>query len=182
MTIPTVLTLIRLVASLSVVPLFFPLLLTTPTIGARYLAGCIFLLISLTDYFDGYCARRFAQTSLIGAALDLVADKCLLLSTLVVLLAVHKINYLWVLLFLFREFLICGMRQMAVENGFKVGVSSWGKLKTFLLTGALFSVIISSGDDWVGWLAIALMMSALLCSYYSAIDYGMVFLRRYHKA
>ncbi len=93
------------------------------------LAG-LFGLFSITDFFDGYLARRYAQVSSFGRFLDPIADKFLIFSTLVALLAINKIFFVWVLILIGREFFVLGLRQMALENNLSIHVSWFGKIKT----------------------------------------------------
>jgi CDP-diacylglycerol--glycerol-3-phosphate 3-phosphatidyltransferase len=90
----------------------------------------VFVLLAATDFFDGFCARRYKLTSTMGALLDPIADKFLLCAVLITLVATQKIYFLWALIFLLREFTIMGVRSMALEYGFSVPVSWAGKIKT----------------------------------------------------
>ena len=94
------------------------------------LLALVFILFSLTDFFDGYLARRFNQESLLGKILDPIAAKCLLYSTLIGLVVIGRIHFIWVVIFIGREFFLMGLRLIALENGLRLDVSSLAKIKT----------------------------------------------------
>lgn len=127
---PTFLTLTRLILSPIILPLFLVYLLPLNSIWINGLLALLFVSFSLTDFFDGYLARRMRQETAMGRALDPLADKFLVFSVLVALLAVHKIYFYWVIIFIGREFFVMGLRQIALEKGMMVHVAWLGKLKT----------------------------------------------------
>lgn len=128
--VPNLLTIIRLIGS----PIFLPLLIVYLLPYNLFWLNCIvavfFCFFALTDFFDGYLARKFNQETMLGKVLDPIADKFLLYATLVALLAAHKIFFYWVILFIGREFFMMGLRHIALENNFSVPVSLFGKIKT----------------------------------------------------
>lgn len=129
-TFPTYLTLARLCAAPLLLPPLFVLLLPLDYAWVNYLLAVLFLLFSLTDFFDGFIARRYKQESSLGSLLDPIADKFLLHSSLIGLLAAGKISFFWVLLFLCRDLCMMGLRQIAAEKRFSIPVSRWGKVRT----------------------------------------------------
>lgn len=129
----TIITLIRLIASPLLLPLLLVYVLPYNNIYLNSFLAVIFAALSFTDFLDGYYARKYNQTSKIGAALDHIADKFLTNSTLIALLAVGKINYFWVILFVGRDLFIMGLRMIALEHNFNVPVGFLGKIKTALL-------------------------------------------------
>lgn len=128
--IPLTLTLVRLILSPLGLPFLIVYLLPYNLIPVNCALAVFFILLSLTDFFDGYFARKFQQITTLGKILDPIADKFLVFSTLVALLAVHKIYFFWVIILIGREFFVMGLRQMALEKGFELEVSSAGKIKT----------------------------------------------------
>ena len=128
--IPNILTLIRLIISHIMLPVLLVYLLPLNVFWINVILAGLFGLFSITDFFDGYLARSYAQVSSFGRFLDPIADKFLILSTLVALLAVNKIFFVWVLILIGREFFVLGLRQMALENNFSIHVSWFGKIKT----------------------------------------------------
>src|SRR5574337_849052 len=112
----------------------------------------LFIAVALTDWLDGWLARRLKQTSSFGAFLDPVADKFLVCAALLILLQVNRINALVALIIIGREIAISALREWMAHIGASrsVAVNILGKLKTmvqmtaipFLLyDGALFGVI-----------------------------------------
>ncbi|MEX0940879.1 MAG: CDP-diacylglycerol--glycerol-3-phosphate 3-phosphatidyltransferase [Candidatus Babeliales bacterium] len=130
LTAPLILTLSRLI----IAPILMPLLLiyVSPYVShfIQILIALIFILFCLSDFFDGYLARKWQQESILGKVLDPIADKFLLFSTLVGLLVINRIFFLWAIIFIGREFFIMGLRILALENKVRIDVSSFGKAKT----------------------------------------------------
>ena len=130
MTLPTKLTLIRIV----MIPVFI-VLFYIPLFGINnYLLTGLFILAGLTDWFDGYLARRFDMTSEFGAFLDPVADKLMVSVVFVLLVSVHPG---WLLaipatVIIGRELTISALREWMANVGerTKVAVSIIGKFKT----------------------------------------------------
>jgi CDP-diacylglycerol---glycerol-3-phosphate 3-phosphatidyltransferase len=128
--VPNFLTLFRLVLSPIMLPILLVYLLPLNILWINLFLAGLFVLFSITDFLDGYIARRFSQVSSFGRILDPIADKFLIYSTLVALLAVQKIFFAWVLILIGREFFVLGLRLLALENKFSVQVSVFGKIKT----------------------------------------------------
>ncbi len=148
-TIPTLLTWARIVAIPLVVGVFY-----LPLDGAtrNLLATVMFVACALTDWLDGWLARKLNQTSSFGAFLDPVADKFLVCAALLILLQLDRVNVFVAFIIIGREIAISALREWMAQIGASrsVAVSMLGKLKTvvqmvaipFLLyDGALFGVI-----------------------------------------
>src|SRR5690242_4970052 len=116
--LPIQLTLIRLIGSPLVLPFFLVYLLPYNNVWLNGFVTLFFLLFGLTDFFDGYFARKNDQITTLGGMLDHVADKFLLYSTLVSLVAVGKLYFFWAIVWIGREFFIMALRQIALENSF----------------------------------------------------------------
>lgn len=127
---PTVLTLARLIISPVALPVLIVYLLPSNVAAINYTLAALFFVFSLTDMLDGYLARRFGEVTKLGALLDPLADKFLVSSTLIALLAAQKIFFVWVLIIIGRELFIMGLRLVALEHAIHVAVSGLGKLKT----------------------------------------------------
>ena len=95
-----------------------------------YFAGLIFVLASVTDFFDGYIARSWNQMTKLGAILDPLADKMLMLAGFIGLIVLDRASAFAVFLILTREFFITGIRVMAISEGKSVASSMAGKIKT----------------------------------------------------
>ena len=148
-TIPTLLTWARIIAIPLIVGVFY-LPLEVPV--RNLLATALFIVVALTDWLDGWLARRMNQTSSFGAFLDPVADKFLVCAALLILLQLDRVNALVAFIIIGREIAISALREWMAQIGASrsVAVSMLGKLKTmtqmvaipFLLyDGALFGVI-----------------------------------------
>ena len=130
-----------------------------------YFAGLIFVIASVTDFFDGYIARNFNASSKLGAILDPLADKMLMLTGFLGLMVIDRASSWAVFLILTREFFITGLRiQMASENK-KVSASMAGKVKTVVQMVA------------IGWLlmnwpfANLILWIAVFLTLYSGYEY-----------
>ena len=149
LTIPTLLTWARIAA----IPLIVGVFYLPIEVGSRNLiATVMFIFFALTDWADGWLARRLNQTSAFGAFLDPVADKILICAALLILLQLDRVNALIALVIIGREIAISALREWMAQIGASrsVAVHMLGKLKTtvqmvaipFLLyDGALFVVI-----------------------------------------
>jgi CDP-diacylglycerol---glycerol-3-phosphate 3-phosphatidyltransferase len=162
-------------------PFLFVYLLPFDSCYINSALGVMFFLVSLTDFFDGYIARRTGQVTRLGAMLDPLADKFLMMATLISLLTVHKIYFLWVFIFIAREFFVTALRALALEQGFAVPVISLGKVKTVVQMMYMLLLIVRPldvvpfGKLWVT--EQVLLASALLLSIGSAYTYFTIFMR-----
>jgi CDP-diacylglycerol--glycerol-3-phosphate 3-phosphatidyltransferase len=148
-TVPTLLTWARIIAIPLVVGVFY-LPLDGPT--RNIAATVLFIVVALTDWLDGWLARRLNQTSSFGAFLDPVADKFLVCAALLILLQLDRVNALVAFVIIGREIAISALREWMAQIGASrsVAVNMLGKLKTvtqmvaipfLLFDGALFGVI-----------------------------------------
>jgi cardiolipin synthase len=92
----------------------------------------VFIVAAITDWFDGYLARRWNQTSAFGAFLDPVADKLMVAGALLVLVQLDRVNAIIAFIIVGREITISALREWMAEIGARksVAVSSLGKIKT----------------------------------------------------
>jgi CDP-diacylglycerol---glycerol-3-phosphate 3-phosphatidyltransferase len=184
---PMILTFIRLIGSPLILPFFLVYLLPYNVLWLNYSLATLFFLFGLTDFFDGYLARKYDQVTPTGAMLDHVADKFLLYSVLIALVAAHKLYFFWAILWIGREFFIMALRQIALENNFSITVSSYGKLKTVMQIICLTFVIINpyhplsfSAFYWNGTELLLLCIATGL-SLASAHNYFSVFMKEFSK-
>lgn len=173
--VPTRLTLSRLVIAPLILPLLLVYFLPCNIFWINILLAAIFLMFGLTDFFDGYLARKYHQETNMGKLLDPIADKFLIYSTLIALLATGKIYFFWVIIFIGREFFVMGVRQIALEHKFSVPVSFGAKIKTALQIILLAELIINPYQSCaLGWWKIfeqSLIFVTLLLSLISAARY-----------
>ncbi len=178
------LTLIRLIIAPLVLPALFVYLLPLDVSAINVSLGVLFVLFSITDFFDGYLARRYKQVTRLGAILDPIADKFLIIATLISLLVVQKIYFFWVLLLIGREFFVTSLRALASEQGFVVPVVSLGKVKTIFQMIYMTLLIIRpyvlpyEQYAWIWWSEYILLSVTLLFSLGSAYTYYKMFTYR----
>lgn len=101
---------------------------TQKTLG--YIAAWTFVLASVTDFFDGYIARKRNIVTIFGSFLDPIADKFLVVSSLILLQSLNRVNVIVVIVLVLREMYMTALRLLAMEKGFKVSVNNLGKWKT----------------------------------------------------
>ena len=115
-----------------------------------FAAGILFALAALTDWLDGYLARRLNQTTPFGAFLDPVADKLIVVSALIVLVTYHHTAWLTIpsLIIVGREIVISALREWMAEmnDSVAVAVSYLGKVKTTLQMVAITLLLIVPVD------------------------------------
>ncbi|EDM23839.1 CDP-diacylglycerol--glycerol-3-phosphate 3-phosphatidyltransferase [Caminibacter mediatlanticus] len=137
-----------------------------------YFAALIFVIASITDFFDGYIAREFNATSKLGEILDPLADKMLVLGAFLGLLYLHRANPWAVYLILVREFFITALRISMASEGISVKASFAGKVKT------VFQMI-AIGFLLMNWpFANLLLWIAVFLTLYSGYDYLKVYLQK----
>jgi cardiolipin synthase len=129
LTIPTLLTWARIAAIPFIVGVYF---LQLDMVTKNIAATTMFVLFALTDWLDGWLARRLNQTSAFGAFLDPVADKILICASLLVLLEQGRVGALVALVIIGREIAISALREWMAQIGASrsVAVHMLGKLKT----------------------------------------------------
>jgi CDP-diacylglycerol---glycerol-3-phosphate 3-phosphatidyltransferase len=103
----------------------------------RFWGWVFYTVATVTDFFDGYLARKQGSVSITGKLLDPLADKFIVNLTLVLFVAMGELHVLPVLIILAREFYIFGIRSLAVENGLVVAAGQGGKMKTMCQMFAL---------------------------------------------
>ncbi len=133
----------------------FVILFYCPFFYAHFIAGLIFVIACLTDWFDGYLARRLQVTSPFGAFLDPVADKVLIATALVMIVAEGpKDLVIPAAIIIGREITISALREWMAELGKRasVAVNQIGKVKTALQMIALVMLIIRIPHVTDGWL------------------------------
>jgi CDP-diacylglycerol---glycerol-3-phosphate 3-phosphatidyltransferase len=124
-TIPNWITIARVLS----VPLVMYLILSESFIG-RILAVVLFFLAAVSDAVDGYIARSFKQTSVFGQFADPIADKLLISGALIALVQLGELTAAVVMALIAREFLVTGLRIVAIHEGQIISASILGKLKT----------------------------------------------------
>jgi CDP-diacylglycerol--glycerol-3-phosphate 3-phosphatidyltransferase len=150
------------------------LFLMLPYVWCQIVAALVFALASLTDWFDGYYARKHKMVTDFGKLMDPMADKLLVMAALVGLLAQGRVHYLAVMVLLGRELIVSGIRLLALSKGNILAADSVGKWKTATQMAALILIMAGAHPCLTlfsrigGWL---LWISALL-SIWSCVGYA----------
>lgn len=97
---------------------------------AGWFCAILFVIGSLTDWLDGYFARKYKVESNMGRLMDPISDKILVLSAIIMLLAMGRVDPIMVFLFLARDIFIGGIRSVAAANNLVIGAKPFGKWKT----------------------------------------------------
>ncbi len=141
--IPNSLTMLRIVLIPVFVGLFYLPAGTLPAHQINLLASAIFALASITDWLDGYLARRLNQTSAFGAFLDPVADKLMVTAALIVLVELERVGAIIALIIIGREIAISALREWMAGVGARssVAVATIGKVKTGLQMAAILLLL-----------------------------------------
>ncbi|MCY4437477.1 MAG: CDP-diacylglycerol--glycerol-3-phosphate 3-phosphatidyltransferase [Chloroflexi bacterium] len=123
-----------------------------------WLAAALLALGAATDWLDGFVARRSATVTSVGASLDLVADKVLVVVVLISLVQVELLPGWWAAVVVSREMAVTGLRAQAAEKGASIPAGRVGKLKTGVTFIALLVLLVWQGivSDILLWLALAL--------------------------
>lgn len=137
---PNLLSLSRLVATALV---FVLVLIDQPS--SFLAATALFFLASVTDFLDGYLARRFQIVSSLGVFLDLTADKILVAAVLIALVQIGLVPAWIVIIIVAREFLVTGLRSIAAAKGHIIPAGYWGKQKTFITLVAIGGLLLAKG-------------------------------------
>jgi len=148
------------------------------------LAACLFLLASLTDFFDGFIARRFEVESSFGRFLDPIADKVLVTSALIMLIALGRVDAWIVMLIISREVAVSALRAVTKTWDTTLKPSPVGKLKTVFQFSAIvplivhyeYKLIVPINFHVVGTV---LIYVALVLTIWSGLDYFFRFYREY---
>lgn len=130
-----------------------------------YFAGLIFVIASVTDFFDGFIARTWNEMTKLGSILDPLADKMLMLAGFLGLMSINRANIWAVFLILSREFFITGLRVVAIGENKNIASSMAGKIKTVV---QMFSI----GFLIMNWpYATLLLWFAVILTLYSGYEY-----------
>lgn len=137
MNLPNQLTLLRILLT----PVFVLLLFLNST-ASRLGSFFVLIVASLTDWYDGYAARKFGDVSMWGKFLDPLADKILVSSGFICFSVLGYVPAWMVLVIVVRDFLITGLRSYAVIKGRPVVANVFAKVKTFSQFGVLYFIFI----------------------------------------
>lgn len=137
----------------------------------RYISFGIFAVASITDWFDGYLARKNNLVTNFGKFMDPLADKLLVCSAMICLVEIDRLAAWIVIVIIAREFIISGFRLVASDNGIVIAASYWGKFKTTFQMLMIIALILDFQNRYFQMLATALTYIALILTVVSLIDY-----------
>ncbi len=127
-TLPNILTGFRF----ALIPVLVVFLMIEQTVTAQLLAFCVFVVAALTDFADGYVARKYEKETVLGKLMDPLADKALVTTVLIMLIPLGKLPALASLLVICREIIVTGFRGLAATTGKVVAAGMLGKIKSNL--------------------------------------------------
>lgn len=171
--LPTILTFSRII----LIPFFIFITPQSPLLGIS-----IFLIASATDFFDGYLARRSGQITKFGIILDPIADKFLVISALILLVDMARLPAWIAIIIIVREFLITGLRVVALSKDIVIPAQTGGKWKTTVQIAAIILLLLP-GAGGIGALdfydaGLILMYIALVLAITTGIKYTVSFWRQ----
>lgn len=147
---------------------------------ATLLFAILFIIASLSDFLDGYIARKYNQVTTFGKFLDPIADKVLVFTALFYLLILSQDRVpLWtVVVIMTREFMVTAIRLLAVEKNEVIAASKWGKYKT---ATTMVAIIIMLFNDFgltqinsnLIWIGNSIYYLAVFFTVFSGLDYFM---------
>ena len=138
-----------------------------------YAASLLFVLASVTDFFDGYIARELDQITIVGQILDPLADKMLTLAAFLGLMMSGEASAWAIYIIIGRELFITGLRTLSLSEGIDISASWAGKVKTVAQMIAIgFLLMHWIGGDLLLWISVALTL-------YSGAEYLVGFAKAY---
>jgi CDP-diacylglycerol--glycerol-3-phosphate 3-phosphatidyltransferase len=171
MNLPNALTLLRV----AIVP-FFGIVLAHRDARASSIAALLFLLAAATDNLDGYIARSRNQVTTFGEIMDPIADKALVATAAIMLSVQHRLAVWITVVILAREFLVTGLRFVALRRNVVIAASPWGKWKTASQILGLLLVLLPL-EPAAFWLRDTAMYVAVALTLWSGIDYMLAYRR-----
>lgn len=157
---------------------FFMVFLMMPSSACHWIALAIFIIASATDGIDGYIARKYNQITTFGKFVDPLADKMLTTAAFVVFVADGRVAPWALFIIMAREFIVSGVRLLAVGEGKVIAASFWGKLKTVMHMVAIIAAIvlneatfIPAHDTIAQPIIDVLMWITVALTVFSGIDY-----------
>lgn len=160
---------------IALIPIFIFFFLTDFVPYSRYIAAAVFAAAAITDHIDGQIARKYNQITDFGKFIDPLADKILVTSALIVMLEADMLGAVPVIIIIAREFIVTGLRTVAVSSGRVIAAALSGKLKTVLqLVMLLYLMLMQelfSAFAWLDVLGQCLVWLTVAVTVYSGVEY-----------
>lgn len=158
---------------------FLVVVLLTKFSGREYAGLAIFLVAAVTDFFDGYFARRYNQMTRLGALLDPIADKLLMSAAFISLVEMDPKHVpAWmVVIIIGREFAVSGLRSIAAHQGVTIAASPLGKTKTVSQVVAISLLILGYELGELQRIGTIALWAVVLFALASGVDYFIKFAR-----
>lgn len=168
MNVPNRLTILRV----AMIPVFI-LFMLWDSPYSDYLSAAVFISACVTDFFDGYLARKYNQVTTFGKFMDPLADKVLVCSAMICFVADAQCPMpVWVVIVIIaREFIISGFRLVAADKGVVIAASNWAKVKTAVQMIMAIVLIINFQHPVFFFINRILIYSALVLTIVSLADY-----------
>jgi CDP-diacylglycerol--glycerol-3-phosphate 3-phosphatidyltransferase len=173
LSLPNGVTIIRVLA----IPIILVLLIYPGRIY-QLITALLFLAAAVTDTFDGYLARRRGMVTTLGKFLDPLADKLLIVTSLIALIPARDVPVWMVIVIVGREIAVTGLRGIAVSQDIVISASPMGKYKTVFEVASIFFLILNGGFLTIDFYVVgmAFLWISLAIAVFSAIDYFKKFL------
>ncbi|MGH1378172.1 MAG: CDP-diacylglycerol--glycerol-3-phosphate 3-phosphatidyltransferase [Alphaproteobacteria bacterium] len=170
------------VARLFLLPIIIALFFAEASWGgfAAWLCLLIFAIAAITDFFDGYIARKYNQITAFGTFLDPISDKVFVSTLMILLVAFGKITGIWiicVILIFAREFLVSGLREFLGPKNIQMPVTKLAKWKTTVQMLSLGFLIIAGHAPYTLELGQVLLLIATVLTLITGISYMIVGLK-----
>lgn len=149
---------------------FVMIMQIAPDGKGRFAALTIFIIASITDFLDGYIARKNHLVTNFGKFMDPLADKLLVSAAMICLVSMDRLPAWMVIIIISREFAISGFRLIAADNGIVIAASWWGKFKTVSQMIMIILLIANLGGVFTV-LENLFMWIALILTVVSLVDY-----------
>lgn len=169
-------------ARISVVPFLF-LLLASPGPFWSLVLAALFVLAAITDFADGFIARKYNMITTMGKFLDPLADKLIVNSAMILMIPIGRIDAWIVVIMIMRDLIVDGIRSIASSEGIYIQASILGKQKTLAQIFAVTALMIHYpflGMD-AHFVGTIILYVAFLLTIYSGIDYFIKFYRGTEK-
>lgn len=169
MNVPNRLTILRVI----MIPVLIVFMIWKSFPYSDYIAAAVFILACITDFFDGYIARRYNLVTTFGKFMDPLADKILVCSAMICFVADPDCSMpVWVVIVIIaREFIISGFRLVAAEKGIVIAASYWAKVKTTVQMVMAIVLIFNFQHPVFEIIEQILIYAALILTVISLFDY-----------